>query len=235
MLVGDPESLDRHLDRSHGIRCLDYTELIRPVAPCPGDKPLRAMRRLRAHGGADTRAGHCERKLQTKAGKVRLKVPKLRVQTVRDADHQNHRRREDWVEGGADRVLQFFISAAVCEQSLSDLLAKRLSTGRRSATPASFSHLRRRQRELLQSKPCWPHRSHGSQIFGGDSARRSYRSKACSCFILAPERAKSFPALAAWQSKTVLRSHGFVGAMPKESFVRRRAANHSTGRAVCRT
>jgi transposase-like protein len=37
---------------------------------------LRAQR-----GGRDTRAGHYERKLQTKAGEVRLKVPKLRAQT----------------------------------------------------------------------------------------------------------------------------------------------------------
>jgi putative transposase len=44
------------------------------------------------------RAGHYERKLQTKAGEVRLKVPKLRAQTFETAIIERYRRRESSVE-----------------------------------------------------------------------------------------------------------------------------------------
>jgi transposase-like protein len=46
----------------------------------------------------DTRAGHYERNLQTKAGEVRLKVPKLRQQTFETAIIERYRRRESSVE-----------------------------------------------------------------------------------------------------------------------------------------
>src|SRR5262249_15538063 len=46
----------------------------------------------------DTRAGHYERGLQTKAGEVRLRVPKLRRQTFETAIIERYRRRESSVE-----------------------------------------------------------------------------------------------------------------------------------------
>jgi transposase-like protein len=46
----------------------------------------------------DTRAGHYERNLQTKAGGLRLKVPKLRQQTFETAIIERYRRRESSVE-----------------------------------------------------------------------------------------------------------------------------------------
>src|SRR5712675_3043940 len=55
-----------------------------------------AMKRSEAR--RDTRAGHYERGLQTKAGEVRLRVPKLRQQTFETAIIERHRRRESSVE-----------------------------------------------------------------------------------------------------------------------------------------
>jgi transposase-like protein len=46
----------------------------------------------------DTRAGHYERKLQTKAGEVRLRIPKLRQQTFETAIIERYRPRESSVE-----------------------------------------------------------------------------------------------------------------------------------------
>ena len=54
---------------------------------------LRAQRARR-----DTRAGHYERKLQTKAGEVKLRIPKLRQQTFETAIIERYRRRESSVE-----------------------------------------------------------------------------------------------------------------------------------------
>jgi len=51
-----------------------------------------------AKPGATPRAGHYERKLQTKAGEVKLRIPKLRAQTFETAIIERYRRRESSVE-----------------------------------------------------------------------------------------------------------------------------------------
>ena len=68
-----------------------------------GEAPLPTLRllipitrrRMVVHG---TRAGHYERGLQTKAGEVRLRVPKLRWQAFETAIIERYRRRESSVE-----------------------------------------------------------------------------------------------------------------------------------------
>ena len=49
------------------------------------DRLCNAQRYERSEARRDTRAGHYERRLQTRAGEVRLKVPKLRAQTFETA------------------------------------------------------------------------------------------------------------------------------------------------------
>ena len=78
----------------------------------PGENSRREARTLRAEAdrlcGAgryerseeDTRAGSYERTLHTKAGDVRLKIPKLRRQTFETATIERYRRR-----GRFDRIL----------------------------------------------------------------------------------------------------------------------------------
>ena len=51
----------------------------------------------------DTRAGSYDRTLQTSAGEVNLKVPKLRRQTFETAIIERYRRRESSCRGSADR------------------------------------------------------------------------------------------------------------------------------------
>ncbi len=53
-----------------------------------GGRAVRGGRYERTAERTDTRAGHYTRKLQTKAGEVTLKVPRLRIAAVRDADHR---------------------------------------------------------------------------------------------------------------------------------------------------
>jgi putative transposase len=57
-----------------------------------------AGRYERSQARQDTRAGSYERTLQTSAGEVSLKVPKLRRQTFETAIIERYRRRESWVE-----------------------------------------------------------------------------------------------------------------------------------------
>src|SRR3974390_1315446 len=56
------------------------------------DRLCKAGRYHRSEARRDTRAGHYERNLQTKAGEVRLKVPKLRQQTFETAIIERYRR-----------------------------------------------------------------------------------------------------------------------------------------------
>jgi putative transposase len=62
------------------------------------DQLCNAARYERTEARRDTRAGSYERKLQTKAGEVKLKVPKLRQQTFETAIIERYRRREASVE-----------------------------------------------------------------------------------------------------------------------------------------
>ena len=52
----------------------------------------------RSEARKDTRAGSYERSLETRAGQVSLKVPKLRRQTFETAIIERYRRRESSVE-----------------------------------------------------------------------------------------------------------------------------------------
>ena len=56
-------------------------ETLNAMLEAEADKLLGAKRYERTEGRRDTRAGTYERKLQTKAGEVTLKVPKLRQMT----------------------------------------------------------------------------------------------------------------------------------------------------------
>jgi hypothetical protein len=62
------------------------------------DRLCGADRYQRSGARKDTRAGHYERGLQTKAGEVKLKMPKLRQQTFETAIIERYRRRESSVE-----------------------------------------------------------------------------------------------------------------------------------------
>src|SRR5262249_48678008 len=62
------------------------------------DRLCHAQHYERSEARRDSRAGHYERKLQTKAREVRLKIPKLRQQTFETAIIERYRRRESSVE-----------------------------------------------------------------------------------------------------------------------------------------
>ena len=62
------------------------------------DRLCNAKRYERTEGRKDTRAGHYQRKLWTKAGEVEIRVPKLRTLTFETAIIERYRRRESSVE-----------------------------------------------------------------------------------------------------------------------------------------
>jgi putative transposase len=91
----DDERIKSYLDR---VVRGSVEETLNALLEAEADRLWNAQRYERSETRRDTRAGHYERKLQTKAGEVRLKVPKLRAQTFETAIIERYRRRESLVE-----------------------------------------------------------------------------------------------------------------------------------------
>jgi putative transposase len=91
----DDERIKSHLDR---VVRGSVEETLNALLDAEADRLCNAQRYERSAARRDTRAGHYERNLQTKAGEVRLKVPKLRQQTFETAIIERYRRRESSVE-----------------------------------------------------------------------------------------------------------------------------------------
>src|SRR5262245_5324925 len=97
----------------------------------------------------DTRAGHYERKLQTKAGEVRLKVPKLRAQTFETAIIERYRRRESSVEEALIEMYLAGVSVRRVEDITEALWGMRVS-------PSTVSDLNRKIYATIEG---WRNRS----------------------------------------------------------------------------
>ena len=73
-------------------------ETLNTLLEAEADAICKASRYERSPERTDTRAGHYDRKLHTKAGEVTLKVPKLRSLPFETAIIERYRRRESSVE-----------------------------------------------------------------------------------------------------------------------------------------
>lgn len=73
-------------------------ETLNGLLDAEADRVCGAARYERSAGRRDTRAGHYERNLHTRAGEVKLKVPKLRKLPLETAIIERYRRREASVE-----------------------------------------------------------------------------------------------------------------------------------------
>jgi hypothetical protein len=91
----DDERIKSHLDR---VVRGSVEETLNALLDAEADRMCNAQRYERSQARRDTRAGHYERKLQTKAGEVSLRIPKLRTQTFETAIIERYRRRESSVE-----------------------------------------------------------------------------------------------------------------------------------------
>ena len=91
----DDERIKSHLER---VVRGTVEETLNALLDAEADRLCNAQRYERSAARRDSRAGHYERGLQTKAGEVRLRVPKLRQQTFETAIIERYRRRESSVE-----------------------------------------------------------------------------------------------------------------------------------------
>jgi transposase-like protein len=85
----DDDRIKSHLDR---VVRGSVEETLNALLDVEADRLCNAQRYERSEARRDTRAGHYERQLQTKAGEVKLRIPKLRMQTFETAIIERYRR-----------------------------------------------------------------------------------------------------------------------------------------------
>ena len=93
------------------------------------DQLCNAARYERTQARKDTRAGHYQRKLHTKAGEVKLNVPKLRQQKFETAIIERYRRRESSVEEALIEMYLAGVSVRRVEDITQALWGTRVSPG----------------------------------------------------------------------------------------------------------
>jgi transposase-like protein len=91
----DEQQLRGHIDEA--VRS-SVEETLNALQDAEADQICGAQRYERTPERLDTRAGHYERKPETKAGEVKLRVPKVRRPPLETAIIERYRRREAWVK-----------------------------------------------------------------------------------------------------------------------------------------
>jgi putative transposase len=104
-------------------------ETLNGLLDAEADRVCGAGRYERSEGRRDTRAGHYERSLHTRAGEVRLKVPKLRKLPLETAIIERYRRREASVEESLMEMYLAGVSVRRVEDITEALWGTRVSAG----------------------------------------------------------------------------------------------------------
>ncbi len=111
----DDERINGHLDR---VVPGAVEETLSNLLDAEADRLCNAQRYERSEDRRDTRAGHYDRKLHTKAGEVNLKVPKLRRQTFETPIIERYKRRETSVEEALKKCISRAFRCAGSRTSL---------------------------------------------------------------------------------------------------------------------
>src|ERR1700733_12635377 len=122
----DEQQLRGHIDEA--VRC-SVEETLNGLLEAEADAICGAQRYERSPDRVDTRAGHYERKLETKAGAVTLKVPKLRSLPFETAIIQRYRRKESSVEEALVEMYLAGVSVRRVEDITEALWGTRVSSG----------------------------------------------------------------------------------------------------------
>ncbi len=112
-------------------------ETLNALLDAEADQLCNAARYERTEARRDTRAGSYERSLQTRAGEVKLKVPKLRRQTFETAIIERYRRREASVE---EALIEMYL-AGVSVRRVEDITEALWGT---KVSPSTISDLNKK-------------------------------------------------------------------------------------------
>ena len=130
----EQNQLTKHLDK---VVRGTVEETLNSLLEAEAERLCQASRYERTDARKDTRAGYYNRKLETKAGNVNLKVPKLRTLTFETAIIERYRRRESSVEEALIEMYLAGISVRRVEDITQALWGTRVS-------PSTFSNLNKK-------------------------------------------------------------------------------------------
>lgn len=122
----EQEQLSKHLDK---VVRSTVEETLNALLDAEADRLCHASRYERNDARKDTRAGHYSRKLNTKAGEVTLKMPKLRTLPFETAIIERYRRRESSVEEALIEMYLAGVSVRRVEDITQALWGTRVSPG----------------------------------------------------------------------------------------------------------
>jgi putative transposase len=135
----EQEQLTKHLDK---VVRGTVEETLNALLDAEADQLCQASRYERTEKRQDTRAGHYKRKLDTKAGQVQLKVPKLRTLSFETAIIERYRRRESSVE---EALIEMYL-AGVSVRRVEDITAALWGT---RVSPGTVSNLNKKVYERI--------------------------------------------------------------------------------------
>jgi len=122
----EQEQLTRHLDK---IVRGTVEDTLNAMLDAEADRLCQASRYERTRKRQDTRAGHYKRNLDTQAGPVQLKMPKLRTLTFETAIIERYKRRESSVEEALIEMYLAGVSVRRVEDITEALWGTRVSPG----------------------------------------------------------------------------------------------------------
>jgi putative transposase len=173
------ERIKSHLDR---VVRGTVEETLNALLDAEADRLCNAQRYERSAARRDTRAGHYERGLQTKAGEVRLRVPKLRRQTFETAIIERYRRRESSVEEALIEMYLAGVSVRRVEDITGALWGARVS-------PSTVSDLNKKIYGTLEA---WRNRpiegEHPYVYLDGLVLKRSWGRRGAQCLAVGCNR-----------------------------------------------
>ena len=104
-------------------------ETLNAMLEAEADQMCNAQRYEHSPDRIDTRAGHYQRKLHTKAGEVEVKMPRLRQQTFETAIIERYRRRDISIEEAIVQMYLAGVSVRRVEDITEALWGTRVSSG----------------------------------------------------------------------------------------------------------
>ena len=118
-------------------------ETLNAMLDAEADALCNAQRYERSPDRRDTRAGSYDRKLQTKAGEVTLKIPKLRAMTFETSIIEKYKRREISVE---EAMIEMYL-AGVSVRRVEDITEALWGT---KVSPGTISNLNKKIYEQIE-------------------------------------------------------------------------------------
>jgi putative transposase len=153
-------------------------ETLNQMLEAEADRLCNAEKYERTEARQDTRAGHYQRKLQTKAGEVSLNMPKLRRQTFETAIIERYRRRESSVE---EALIEMYL-AGVSVRRIEDITEALWGS---KVSPGTISNLNKKVYKHIESWRSRPIEGDYPYVYlDGIVLKRSWGGEVCNVSVL---------------------------------------------------